>query len=299
MTLAANTHTAPHYSLTRAALYMVAATACFTGMAACIQAASRGAPSAEVVFVRSLLGLLFLSPWLLMRGGWTALRTQRPRDHLVRSAAGLGSMYCYVFAIGHLPLADAVVLNFTAPLFFPVLESTWMREPMPRNIWSPLLLGFVGIIVVLKPGSAMFTPVALIGLLAGMFSAIAQTGVRTLTRTEPPERIVFIFALSSSLASAVPAAAVWVTPSAALIGVFLLLGATATVGQLSMTRAYSHAPASEVGAFAYTVVIFGALFDWLYNDKSPSWTFFVGAALICCAGVLILRLTATRAASAR
>ena len=277
-------------NLVRAASFMVLATFAFTGMSACIQLASRSLPNAEVVFVRNLIGLLFIVPWLLFRGGWVAFKTQRPLDHLLRSAAGLSSMYCYFYAIAHLPLADAVVLNYTVPLFFPVIESIWLREPMQRNLWWPLLLGFVGIVVVLRPGSDVFKPAALVGVTAGILSALAQTGVRRLTLTEPPERIVFFFAFISSLASAVPLTAVWVTPTSAMLGLFLLLGACATVGQLSMTRAYSHAPASQVGAFAYTIVLFGALFDWIRTGKIPSLLFIVGAILICGSGVLMLRL---------
>ncbi len=282
---------ARRHNLIRAASFMVLATFAFAGMSACVQIASRSLPNAEVVFVRNFLGLVFLLPWLLYRGGFVALRTKHPIEHLIRSAAGLSSMYCYFYAIAHLPLADAVVLNYTVPLFFPLIESIWLREPMPSKLWWPLLLGFVGIVIVLKPGSDVFKPVALVGLLAGVLSAVAQTGVRRLTLTEPPTRIVFIFALLSSITSALPLPAVWVTPTTAMIGLFVLLGLCATIGQLSMTRAYSHAPASQVGAFAYTIVLFGALFDWIRTGTVPALSFVVGAILICGSGVLMLRMT--------
>ncbi len=269
---------------------MVTATLAFAGMSACIQFASRTLPSAEVVFVRNVLGLVFLLPWLLYRGTFTALRTRHPIEHLIRGIAGLASMYCYFFAIAHLRLADAVVLNYTVPLFFPLIESFWLREPMPAKLWWPLVLGFVGIAFVLRPGTELFRPVALIAVAAGLLSAVAQTGIRRLTLTEPPERIVFIFALVSSVISAVPMPVVWVAPTAALSGLFVLLGVCATVGQLSMTRAYAHAPASQVGAFVYATVIFAAVFDWIRTRESPRLSFVVGAVLICGAGALMLKL---------
>ncbi len=269
---------------------MVIATFAFAGMSACIQFASRTLPSAEVVFVRNVLGLVFLLPWLLYRGAFTALRTRHPLEHLIRGVAGLASMYCYFFAIAHLRLADAVVLNYTVPLFFPLIESFWLREPMPTKLWWPLLLGFIGIGFVLRPGTELFRPVALIATAAGMLSAVAQTGIRRLTLTEPAERIVFIFALISSVISAVPSAIVWVAPSAALIGLFVVLGLCATVGQLTMTRAYAHAPASQVGAFVYATVIFASVFDWIRTREPPRLSFVVGALLICGAGALMLKL---------
>jgi drug/metabolite transporter (DMT)-like permease len=269
---------------------MMTATFAFAGMSACIQVLSHSLPNVEVVFVRNVLGLVFVLPWLLYRQGFSALRTQRPLEHLVRGAAGLASMYCYFYAIAHLPLANAVVLNYSVPLFFPLVESVWLRESMPKRLWWPLLLGFVGIIIVLQPGSNVFQSAALIGLLAGLLSAVAQTGVRRLTMTESAESIVFWFAVLGSLASAIPLPMGWIAPTTALWQPLILLGVCATVGQLTMTRAYSHAPASQVGAFVYTIVLFGALFDWLIKGVLPSLNFAFGALLICISGVAMLRL---------
>ncbi|PZN34901.1 MAG: EamA/RhaT family transporter [Proteobacteria bacterium] len=273
---------------------MVGAAFTLTGMSACVQIASRTLPHAEVVFVRNALALLFLLPWLL-RHGLAALRTERPAEHLIRGAAGVASMYCFFYAIAHMRLADAVVLNYTASLFFPLLEAVWLRERMSPRLWWPLLLGFLGVVLVLRPGTDMFQPIALVGLTAGFLSAVAQIGVRTLTLTEPPARIVFLFALTASAISAVPLPFVWVTPSSALLGLFALMGLCAVFGQLMLTRAYSHAPASQVGAFVYVAVLFAAVFDWIQTGRLPHPTFAAGAVLICAGGALMLRLAAPAA----
>jgi drug/metabolite transporter (DMT)-like permease len=278
-------------NLSRAAIYMMTATFAFAGMSACIQVMSRTLPNTEVVFIRNLLGLVFLLPWLLYRQGSNSFKMRYPLQHLVRGVAGLASMYCYFYAVAHLPLATAVVLNYSVPLFFPFVEAVWLGERMPKRLWGPLVLGFVGVVIVLGPGSDVFHWASLVGLLAGFLSAIAQTGVRKLTAVEPPERIVFWFAMLSSLVSAVPMPVTWVTPSIDLWQAFALLGVCATVGQLSMTRAYSCAPASQVGAFVYTIVLFGALFDWLIKDTLPSINFVIGAVLICGSGAAMLRLS--------
>lgn len=199
-------------------------------------------------------------------------------------------MYCYFFALAHMRLADAMLLNYTLPLFIPVVEAIWLAEPMPPRLAAPLILGFLGVVVVLRPGSGLVTVAAFSGLLAGLLSAVAQTGVRRLTRTEPTVRIVIYFALMGSTLSAFALPFVWVTPAPAIWMVLVFMGLSATTGQLLMTKAYSYAPASQVGGFVYTGVIFGALMDWLRLGRVPPSTFFLGAALIMASGVLMFRL---------
>src|SRR5262249_27440387 len=159
-------------------------------------------------------------------------------------------------------LADAVLLNYTLPLFIPVVETVWLREPLPPRLLLPLGLGFVGIVVVLRPGSGVFGRAAFFGLLAGFLSAVAQTGVRELTETEPPFRIVLSFALMGSTLSALFLPFSWTTPAPGLWVVIALMGLSATAGQLLLTKAYAHAPASQVGGFVYSGVLFAALLDW-------------------------------------
>jgi drug/metabolite transporter (DMT)-like permease len=281
--------TARSTNLRLGALLMVSAAFFFSLMATFVQVASERLPQPMVVFARNVLALLFIAP-LALRAGFAGLRTRRLIEHLGRTAAGLASMYCFFNAIHHLRLADAVLLQYTLPLFLPLVEAAWLKEPLDRRVWGPLLLGFVGVIFVLKPGRGLFQTAALLGLGAGFLSAVAQTGIRQMTSTETTTRIIFYFSFFSTLVSAGPAAAVWVTPGPAELGVLLLLGACATVAQLSMTRAYAQAPAAQVGAFVYTSVPFAMLFDWVRLDHPPDAGSLLGALLVGGAGVFMLRL---------
>jgi drug/metabolite transporter (DMT)-like permease len=267
---------------------MVAAAFFFALMATFVQVASERLSAAMVVFARNFLGLLFIAP-LALRTGWQALRTRRLPEHLGRTAAGLASMYCFFHAIHRLTLADAVLLQFTVPLFLPLVEAVWLRQPVDRRVWGPLLLGFLGVMFVLKPSRDLFQPAALVGVGAGLLSAVAQTGIRRMTSTEPTTRIIFYFSFFSTLVSAGPAAVAWLRPGAAELGVLLLLGACATVGQLAMTRAYAQAPAAQVGAFVYASVPFAMLFDWLRLGHPPGRGSSLGALLVGGAGVWMLR----------
>lgn len=275
------------------AAQMIAAAFFFALMATGVQMASERVPSSIVVFFRNLIGLLFISPFAL-RAGWQGLHTRRFGEHFLRTAAGLGSMYCYFTAIHHMRLADAVLLQYTLPLFVPLVEAVWLRDPMPRRLWGPIIVGFAGVLLVLKPGLGLFQGAALIGLCAGLLSAVAQTGVRRMTSTEPATRIIFYFALLSTTTSSVPAALHWAAPGWSDLGILVLVGACATVAQILMTRAYSCAPASEVGAFTYVNVPFAILFDWIRLGRLPDLASVAGAVLICGAGVGMLRLAKTR-----
>lgn len=269
---------------------MILSSLAFAVMGVCIQICAQTLPNGMVVFFRNISGLVFLSPIVIRAGGLSVLRTTHLKQHLVRGIAGLSSMYCFFYAIGHLPLADAVLLNYTLPLFIPLVESLWLGEPFPLRLAAPLGLGFLGVMIVLPPGRGLITAAAGLGLLGGLLSAVAQTGVRELTKTEPTVRIVIYFALMGTSISALGLPFVWVSPAPALWLVIVLLGLSATTGQLLMTKAYSFAPASQIGGFVYTGVIFAAFMDWLRLGHTPTLRFFAGATLVIASGALMFRL---------
>jgi drug/metabolite transporter (DMT)-like permease len=280
----------PPSDLARGAALMTVATFLFTAMAALVQIAAERLPNTMVVFFRNAVALAFVAP-LALRGGVGQLRTGRFPEHLLRSMAGLAAMYCFFYAAAHLRLADAVLLNYTVPLFIPLIEAVWLGErSLSARLWGPLALGFAGVLLVLKPGLGLYQRVSLIGLTAGLFGAVAQTGIRRMTATEPTVRIVFYFAFLGTLVSAVPLAGSWVPLDGRLVAVAVAIGATAIVAQLLMTRAYAYAPAAQVGAFIYSGVPFAILLDWLRRGRLPDPAALVGSLCICAAGVAMLRL---------
>lgn len=278
-----------HDNLPRGALLMLAAALLFATTGAIVKHVSVTLPNEMVVFFRSLFGLLALAPFF-MRHGLRYYQTQRLNAHLVRALAGLAAMYCYFFAIGHLPLAEAVLLNYTAPLFIPLAAMFWVGEPFSRKLWWPIGIGFVGIVFILKPGLSLLTPIALIGLASGMFSALAMAGIRKLTHTEPATRVVFYFSLTSTLVAALPLAWRWQTPTPDLWLPLILIGVISTIAQILMTRGYSHAPAAQVGPFLYAIVIFAGLFGWALWSEIPDWLSLVGTLLVVLAGIVAIQM---------
>ena len=276
--------------LRRAALHALIAAAAFSITGACVKAAAAsGTPNAVVVFVRCLVSLLTLAPWLL-RDGFDAVRTQRPFGHLARASFGVASMYCFFWSIGALPLATAMLLTYSTPLWIPFVAWIWLRERPSRGTFPAVLLGLAGIVLMLKPDPrTLLDHAALVGVSAGMLAACAMVGIRRITDTEPPERIVFYFALLATVISTLPLAWAWQTPALPTLLLLIVGGIFATVGQLHLTRAYSLAPAASVGPFTYVAVPFSALVAWLIWDEHLPSSAWLGALLVIATCILVSR----------
>ena len=270
---------------------MIGSALMFALMAAAVKAAAVTLSNAEIVFFRSMLGVITLLPWVIP-AGLEGLRTAHPREHLIRGVAGTATMACFFYAIAHMRLPDAVLLNYSIPLFMPFVESVWLGEPFPRRLWGPIAIGFAGIVFILKPGMDVFQPVALVGVLSALFAAVAQVGIRRLTRTEPVVRIIFYFGLVSAALSAVPAALAWRTPRGMEWALLAAVGLFGSVGQLLLTAAYGQAPAARVGPFIYTSVVFAGLLDWALWRSIPDALAVTGMIVVAAAVVLTLRIGA-------
>jgi drug/metabolite transporter (DMT)-like permease len=274
--------------LKQGAALMVVSTCLFSVVGVLVKMAALRMPDEQVVFFRNFFGLAALAP-LLIRGGAAGIKTREFPQHVYRALAGLAAMYCSFYAIAHMPLADALLLGYTAPLFMPILAKLWLKEPIPPGIGGILALGFAGAVVVMRPGPDLFRPVALVALATGVLAAVAQVGIRKLTHTEPTVRIVFYFGWISTLVSGVPAAAAWEMPDAKGWGLAVAIGWVATVAQLFLTRAYRLAPPAQVGPFIYTTVIFAGLLDWIFWKTLPDLFFLLGGALVVTSGVLVIK----------
>lgn len=277
---------AHHYPL--AALHVSGAALAFSAMGACVKVVSAELPVIVTVFFRSLFGLIAVLP-LLPRLGHRSLGSRRPGLHVGRAAAGLTAMSCYFFAISRLPLSDAVLLSFAAPLFIPWIARLWLREPVARGLGAAAAIGFAGIALILKPDGGLLNTGAMAGVAAGLFAAVAMVCVRRLTYTEPTTRVVFYYSVICTALSALPLPWFWQTPDPSAWLLLAGMGLFATTGQLLLTRGYSLAPASRVGPFSYLAVVFAALLGWGLWGEVPDLFSALGTLLVCSAGILALR----------
>ena len=273
--------------LRRSAWCVLGSSLAFALMAAQVKHLANGMPIEMMVFFRNLFGLLALVPLLLHSG--ISLKTANPRWHLSRALFGLSAMYCFFYALGKLPLAGAVLLTYTAPIFTPLIALLWLHERVPVNVRWAIAVGFAGILLIIKPWHDLFTPATLVGLASGFFAALAMTSIRRMAQTEPALRIVFYFAALATAVSALPLLWVWHKVAWADLVPLAGLGVLASIGQLFLTKAYTLAPAARVGALTYATVVFAALLGWLFWDEALDGFSLAGALLAGAGGAMAIR----------
>lgn len=266
----------------------IGASLMMAAMGTAIKVVADDAGNDMVVFLRNAFGLLFLLPGSIRRSPGI-LRTAHPGGHIARSVAGLAAMYCFFYAIAHLHLAEAVLLNFSSPIFTAIFAAIWLKEAVTGKTVLAVAVGLAGIVLILKPGPGLWASAAPIGLLSAVLAALAMVNIRRLSASEPIYRIVLYFALISTVISAVPAALHWRPPSPHTLAFMAAAGLFATLGQFMMTFAYSTAPAARVGTLNYTTVLFAALFGWWFWGEKLDGVSAVGAVLICIAGMLVAK----------
>jgi drug/metabolite transporter (DMT)-like permease len=279
-------HSLQRERLLAGALYVIGASLMFALMAACVKLVSKELPNTVIVFWRNGLALALMAPLLLRTTRRHDLKTSNLRLHLVRAGAGLGSMYLFFLTISRIALSEAVLLSFTAPLFIPLVARFWIGEPITRRIRAGVWVGFAGILLILKPGTSIFHPIAFAGIGAGMLVAVAHVSIRRMSASEPPARIVFLFCLLGTLGSSAPLAWTWAPPTWPQVLVLTMMAAVALAGQLLVTRGFNVAPVSKVGALLYGNVAFSALFGWLWWGETLDTLTLAGAVIIFAAGLI-------------
>ena len=284
----------------RAALLMLGSTMAFGLMAVAIRYATRYVPTQEVAFFRNAFGLLALLP-MLLRPGHAPLKTQQLPRYFLRSAIGLGSMLCAFWALGHLPLAQAVSLSYSTPLFVTIAAVLWLGETVRVRRWAAVVVGFIGVLVIVRPGTAGFTAGSLVAVAAALLSSLVAIQIKQLTRVDSADTVVlytYVFWVPLSL---VPALFVWVWPTGTAWLWLLATGVLGTIGQLLWTRALRLGEVSALTPISFLQLPLVTLFGWmLFNESVDRWTI-IGAGIILAANAYIAHREAVlsrRAASA-
>lgn len=257
----------------------------FSGMAVLIREASSTVNNENIVFFRNIVGVIFFLPLLLSKG-IRPFKTQRLKSHVMRTTYGLAAMYCFFYAIAHLPLADAMVFTYSAPVFTPIIAYLWLKEPLSKRMLVFSLLGLLGVILVAKPSDSVFSSLSLIGLAASLLAATAFVSIREMSNTEPAYRMVFYFSLFSSLISAVPLLWAWQPLNQEQLWLLFSAGLLAAFAQIVMSRAYSLAPPGLIGPVAYLAIVFAGVFSFVLWGEVPDLASILGAVLIFTASTL-------------
>lgn len=277
-------------------LWMLVAALGFAVMGALVKVGSAKFTSAELVFYRSIFGLMAIYVYIFAKK--LPLATPVIGKQMSRALVGFASLVLFFYAIAHLPLATAITLNYTSALFLALLMPLMLHEKPKPVLYAMILLGFVGVVLLLKPSFAKQDLAdGAVGLLSGFGAAFAYVHVKQLGNLgEPDWRTVFYFTLISTIASGFWILLQTYTPmSLQDMPTLLGLGVSATIAQLAMTRAYRIGKTLTVANLAYTTVIFASLFGVFFWQETLSFSEYMAIGIIIFSGIVIAN-AANRAA---
>ena len=243
----------------------------------------------QIMEVRSILGFFILYPLIRLNGGFAALKTSRPLQHIGRNFAHYAGQLCWFFALTLIPLGQVVSIEFTMPIWTAILAVSFLGERM--TVWkiSAIVLGLVGVIVIVRPATGEINPGQLIALAAavGFGTSVAMT--KSLTRTEGTLTIIFWMLVIQSAIGLLPSLYVWVWPSAYAWGWMVVIAFCGTFSHYCMARAMLHADATVVLPMDFLRVPLTAAAGWLiYSEQLDMFTV-LGATLILAGNLLNLR----------
>jgi drug/metabolite transporter (DMT)-like permease len=268
------------------AVWLVSGGFIFTSNSAMIRLLSAEIESVQTAFFRAFFSVLLLAP-MMLTGRVKPWESQRIQGHFWRTAMGTTSMVLGFYAVSMLPLADATALAFSQPLFSVVLAALVLREKVRWRRWSATIVGFIGVLVMVRPGSGSLQPGAAVALLNALASATSILLVRRLSDSEKPLMILTQFALFSTLLLALPAIWFWKWPSAWGWALAIGVSISATIGQYFWVQAFAVGEMSAVAPFDYLRLPFAVFVGWMIWAEMPViWTY-VGAAIVIASALYI------------
>lgn len=242
-------------------------------------------PTIEIIFFQGFLPLICLL--LFEKPTLAQLKPLSWQGHLVRDIFGFASFFTYFQAIKYIDLVDATVLAYTAPFYIPFIWRIWAKEKINHEVWWAIFLGFIGVLLILKPGSSIFKFSAFLGIISGVFSSLSLSAISILNKKkESVNNILFYFFLLSSLLSFPFMFHYFVLPSFTGWLLILAIGVTNYYAQILLTKAYQHGTASYLSPLSYTIVIFTAFFSWMLFNKTPGLISLIGIIFIIVGGTM-------------
>lgn len=268
------------------ALLMTLAALGFSLMNAVIRILAEDMDPLQIAFFRNFFALAFMLPWLA-RVGRAGLKTERLGLHVIRSIGGLAAMTLWFYSIALLPLAQAVALNFTVPLFATVGAALILGEIVKARRWSATIIGFLGVLIIVRPGMAEVTLPMALPVVAAFIMAGSTLIVKSLSETESTAAIVLYMNLLLTPLSLVPALFVWRWPVGETWLLLIALGVLAALAHLFLTRAYTKADASAIFPFDYARLPFVAVIAYFAFGEIPDLWTWIGALVIAASAIYI------------
>jgi drug/metabolite transporter (DMT)-like permease len=244
-------------------------------------------PVLQVVWARYFFHLLILLPLVLWRHGAAALLLRNPWLQLLRGGFLLGSTILFFAAIAVMPIADALALVFVAPLVVTALSPLFLGERVGPRRWTAVSVGFVGVLVIVRPGVSAFHPGMLLALGAGTVYAFYSLATRKLSGSAPPLVTLVYTALMGAMVMSAVVPAVWTPPGARDFLWMALMGALAAGGHFLVIKSFEHAEASLLAPLGYSEIVMATIVGYLiFGDFPDAWTW-AGIVIVIASGVYV------------
>jgi drug/metabolite transporter (DMT)-like permease len=268
--------------------YMLGATVMFAGSSALSKWQVAIYPIGEVLFVRTLTSLIICSLLILPSANLFVFRTRRLRDHLMRGAAQATSQTFIVIAFSLMPLAGAVAINFSAPLFATLASAIVLKEAVGRVRWGALIVGFLGVLIVTAPGADSFQVGALFALANAVMYGSVTAAVRGMTATESADTLTMYQMVILTIAFTALLPFGFVIPSPVDAAMMAANGAANAMGQYWWTRSLHLAPASAVTPFYYFSLVWAIIIGFVIWGDVPTVGLLLGSAIVVGSGLFLL-----------
>ncbi len=267
---------------------MLLAVAIFAVMDTAAKYLSRFYPMPGIVWARYAGNLALLVAILAVRGEWRYMRTARPGIQTLRGILLGCATMLYFVSLTALPIAEAAAIGFVMPLFIALLAVPMLKERMDMPRMLAVLAGLAGALIIVRPGSALFTPYALLPLAMAAVNALYHILTRKIAGVEPPLTSLFFGALVGAVMFAPVVPFAFQAPDNAFHWALLaMLGVLATAGHLALIRSYEHASATVLAPFHYSILIWVMILGWLvFGDFPDQWSL-AGMAVIVLSGLYL------------
>jgi len=271
-----------------AILYMLGATVLFSASSAASKWLVAYYPIGEVLFTRTLVALITCASFVFPYTGLAVYRTKRLRHHTMRSVSQACSQAFLLIAFSMMPLAGAIAINFSSPLFATLACALLLKEKVGPARWGALLVGFCGVLIVSHPGPDTFQIGALFALANAVLYGSVTAGVRSMTATESAETLTLyqLTMLTGFFTLLLPLG--WTTPTAVDVGWMIFNGVSNAIGQYWWTRSLHLAPASAVAPFYYLSLVWASMLGFAIWGEVPTLFLIVGSAIVVASGLFLL-----------
>lgn len=269
--------------------FMLVSVACMSTMDVLAKWVVASVAVPQMIALRSIIVLALAAAMVARAGGLSALATRRPRGHALRIVLSVGAMLTFFEGLRQLPLATAISLGFSAPLFMTALSVPFLGEKVGAHRWAAVFVGFIGVLIVIQPGGeGTLSWPALLVVASAMFFAGVMLTVRSLAPTESDAAMIVYQNLGVLIVTGLIAPFVWTWPNGGELVAIAVMGVVLVASQLAMQRSFRAAPVGAVAPFQYTELLWASLFGYAIWGETPGWNVWGGASVIVASGLYVI-----------